>query len=299
MRQFTTGYTRWRAVALTLVATSAFTGVLAGCRTASGADRSAARTHYGDPVTVGRGTIRSYVTEQAGMPVELGVAFSEGALEGLPTTGVGHHGGGSPIHQYLLGFPNGNVAPFRFVEVNWNPMGHEPPGVYQDVPHFDFHFYTISREERDQIVPSDPEYEARANALPTGDYVPPFAMQLGPPGTTPAQVAVPMMGVHWVDVRSPELQGLLGKPEAYKPFTRTFLYGSWNGRFHFLEPMITRAHMLAKRASTDAAVRDEVIPISVPARYQTPGYYPTTYRISWDEAAHEYRVALSGLTRRE
>ena len=63
--------------------------------------------------------------------------------------------------------------------------------------------------------------------------------------------------------------------------------------------MITRAHMLAKKAATDAAVRDEVIPISVPARYDEPGYYPTAYRITWDGEAREFRVALTSLTRRE
>ena len=107
------------------------------------------------------------------------------------------------------------------------------------------------------------------------------------------------MGVHWVDARSSELQQLLGKPEAYRPFTRTFILGSWNGRFHFWEPMITRAHLLAKRNATEAAVLDEVIPISIPARYQVPGRYPTAYRITWDDQAREYRVALTGLTPRE
>lgn len=72
-------------------------------------------------------------------------------------------------------------------------------------------------------MPTNPDYEAKANAFPTGDYVPPFAMQLGPPGATPAQVAVPMMGVHWVDARSAELQRLPWKPEAYRPFSRTFI----------------------------------------------------------------------------
>ena len=295
MRQITADHTRRYTIALALLATAA----LGGCQAAAWADASPTRTTYGDPVPVGHGTLRSYVTVRDGAPAELGVAFSEAALEGLPTNGVGHHGGGGPIHQYVLDFPTGNPAPFRFVEVNWNPMGHEPAGVYQDVPHFDFHFYTVGKAERDAIVPSDPAYAAKANALPTGDYVPPFALQLGPPGATPADVAVPRMGVHWVDARSVELQRLLGKPEAYQPFTRTFLLGSWNGRFHFWEPMITRAHLLAKKSATDAAARDEVIPISLPARYDEPGYYPTAYRITWDGQAREYRVALTGLTRRE
>jgi len=295
MRQTTADHIRRRALALTLLTTAA----LGGCQAASGADTPAVRTTYGNPVTIGRGTLRSYVTERDGAPAELGVAFSEGALEGLPTTGEGHHGGAGPVHQYDLTFPTANIAPFRFVEVNWNPMGHEPAGVYQDVPHFDFHFYTVSKAERDAIVPSDPAYAVKANAVPTGDYVPPFALQLGPPGATPAEVAVPKMGVHWVDARSTELQQILGKPEAYQPFARTFIIGSWDGRFHFWEPMITRAHMLAKKSATAAAVRDELIPISVPSRYHVPGYYPTAYRITWDDQAREYRVALAGLTPRQ
>jgi len=283
-----------RAIALTLVAAAA----LGGCRAVSGADAPATGTIYGDPVTVGRGTVRAYVTERDGAPAEIGVALSEAALEGLPTTGAGHHGGDGPVHQYVLDLPSTSAAPFRFVEVNWNPMGHEPDGVYQDVPHFDFHFYTVSLAERDAIVPTDPAWAAKANAVPTGDYVPPFALQLGPPGATAADVAVPKMGVHWVDARSAELQQLLGKPEAYRPFTRTFIIGSWDGRFHFWEPMITRAHLLAKKDAADGAVRDEVIPISVPARYHVPGYYPTAYRITWDREAREYRVALTDLVKR-
>jgi hypothetical protein len=91
--------------------------------------------------------------------------------------------------------------------------------------------------------------------------------------------------VHWSDVRSPELQQLMGKPEAYRPFTSTFIIGSWNGRFTFWEPMITRAHMLAKKTTADPAVRDQILPIAIPAMYQVPGNYPTAYRITWDPQA--------------
>lgn len=295
MRQTNIARPRRHLIPLTLLATAA----LSACQAAVGADTPDATTTYGTPVAVGNGTLRAYVTERAGAPVELGVAFTEASLEGLPATGAGHHGGDGPVHQYLLDFPTTNTVPFQFVEVNWNPMGHEPPGVYEDVPHLDFHFYTVSRAERDAIVPINPEYVAKANALPTGDFVPPFALQLGPPGASPADIAVPKMGVHWVDARAAELQQLLGKPEAYEPFTRTFIIGSWDGRFHFWEPMVARSHLLAKKSSADPAVVDEVIPISIPARYHVPGYYPSAYRITWDGEAREYRVALTGLARRQ
>jgi Domain of unknown function (DUF5602) len=261
---------------------------------------SATYRRYGGSAAVGKGRVRSYVLvdKATNAPTEIGVAFDERALEGLPTDGAGHHGQTGAVHQYLLSLPTEQTAPFKFVEVNWNPMGHEPDGVYQDVPHFDFHFYTVSKAERDAIVPSNSRYAAEANNVPTGDFVPAFALQLGPPGAKPADVAVPLMGVHWIDTRAEELQKLLGKPDAYRPFTRTFILGSWNGRFHFWEPMITRAHILAKKSATDPKVRDEVIPLPVPKRYQEPGHYPTAYRITWDAKAREYRIALTGMTKR-
>jgi hypothetical protein len=178
-------------------------------------------------------------------------------------------------------------------------MGHEPEGVYQDVPHFDFHFYTISKAARDSIVPTNPEFEKKGGNLPPAEFVPPFNAALGPPGVEPAKLVVPMMGLHWVDLRSAELQKLLGKPDGYKPFTATFIYGSWDGRFHFWEPMITRAHILSKKDASDPALRDQVIPISMPAKYQTPGYYPAAYRVAWDSTAREYRIALTELALRK
>ena len=87
------------------------------------------------------------------------------------------------------------------------------------------------------------------------------------------------MGAHWVDPKSPELNGEL--------FTRTFLYGSWDGRMIFAEPMVTKAFMETKP--------DFRAPIPAPARYAAPGHYPTEYRVYWNEAAKEYRVALTGL----
>jgi hypothetical protein len=263
---------------------------------------AAAAVRYGDPVKLGNGRARAYVLfdERTGAPRELGVALDEAALDGLPAAGSGHHGDAMVMtHEYILALPAGNKTPFTFVEMNWNPMGHEPEGVYQDVPHFDFHFYTIAKAARDSIVPTNADFEKKGGNLPASEFVPPFNVALGPPGLEPAKLVVPMMGLHWVDVRSAELQKLLGKPEAYKPFTATFIYGSWDGRFHFWEPMVTRAHILSKKDATDPAVRDQVIPISMPAKYQAPGYYPAAYRVAWDAAAREYRIALTELALRK
>ena len=247
----------------------------------AGYDQAGAHRQYGPPLKVGNGMARTYVvldSRDGKTPLELGVALDASALQGLPSTQM--------MYMYLLKLPALAPDPYKLVELDWNPHGHEPPGVYM-VPHFDFHFYTISLAERNSIVPSNPNFAAEANNLPPGAYVAPFYAALAGPGQTPADIAVPMMGVHWSDVRSPELQALLGNPDAYQPFTKTFIYGSWNGRFTFYEPMVTRAYLLSKPNFSGA--------IPVPELYPEPGYFPTSYKVTYDAQAKEYRVALTGL----
>lgn len=110
---------------------------------------------------------------------------------------------------------------------------------------------------------------------------------------------VPLMGLHWFDVRSPELQGIVGAPEKAKPFTKTFIYGSFDGRFVFAEPMITRATILAMRDPSMPGTRSELTEFPVPARVQVPGYHPSAYRVEWNEEAQEYRVALTQFVKRQ
>ena len=244
----------------------------------AGYDTPGMHRQYGTPVKVGNGMARAYVVLDAKSgqaPAEIGVALDEKALAGLPADGM--------MFAYDLPLPGQAPAPYHFVELDWNPHGHEPPNIYT-VPHFDFHFYMVPGSTRDAINPANPQYAAEASNLPSGDLVPPFYVVPGPP----AAVAVPHMGVHWSDVRSPELQGLLGNPAGYQPFTKTFIYGSWNGRFTFLEPMVTLEYLQSHPDATS--------PIAVPARYAQSGWYPTAYKVTYDAQAKEYRVALSGMT---
>lgn len=245
-------------------------GSLAASGTAPAATRNASPgTHrqYGTPVKVGNGLARSYIILDHGVPQELGIALSERALDGLPST--------MPMSAFLLPLPAQNPTPVKLVELDWNPMGHPPPHIY-DVPHFDFHFYVIPLAERNAIVPSDPNYATEAANFPTGGFVP--TGYVPPPGT-PADNAVPMMGLHWMDPTSPEFHG--------QPFTRTFIYGSWNGRFIFTEPMVTRDYLLTHP--------DDLIPVPTAAQHDPVGYYPTAYRVQWDAQAKEWHVAIAGL----
>jgi hypothetical protein len=279
--------------------TSTTTTGLRGAR--AGFDQPGAHRQYGTPVKVGNGTVRTYVVldqKNGGAPLEVGVAMSESALDGLPAPAASGDMMAN-MHMNLLDMPAQNPTQYRFVQFDWNPIGHEPAGVY-DQPHFDFHFYTVSREVRASILPSDPQYAAKAASYPSAEFRAPFYLDAATAAGAPAAaVTIPQMGLHWLDVRSPELQNMTGHPEAYRLFTKTFIYGSWNGQYIFDEPMITRAYILAKHDATDPAVSDEIIPVSTAARYSPAGFYPSAYRITWDAQAREYRIALTQLSWKE
>jgi hypothetical protein len=245
---------------------------------------------YGGSVELGKGEARTYVVAdpQTGRPLEVGVALTEAALEGLPTTG--EHGGNGHEHytSSILPLPAGHGTPYRFVELNWNPTGHGGPYT---APHFDFHFYRITLEEHDAIDPTRADYAGQAAAFPApaelpAGYVSSHVLM----NLAPAQASVPKMGLHWLDTASPEL------PPRNRPFTATFIVGSWGGKVIFDEPMVTRAFILAQRDGGTAGTR---IPVAPAARYAPAGYYMDSYRVSFDRGTREYRVALTGLAWRK
>lgn len=248
----------------------------------------ATHIQYGAPVQVGNGRARTYVVldqKNGGAPLELGVAFDESAMDGLPAASADHSGTGHPdMHAFVLPTPAQNPTPIRFVELDWNPVGHEPAGIY-DKPHFDFHFYGISVAERNAIVPTDPQYAARAGNFPAADYVP--AGYLPPTilaGAPPEAVAVPRMGMHWLSpATSPEL------PPTLTPFTSTFIYGTWDGRVIFAEPMVTRAYIMSKPNVTRR--------VAVAAKHEVRGWYPSSYTVGYDAPTKEYRVSLGGFAK--
>jgi len=212
------------------------------------------------------------------------VALSERALHGLPSLGAAHPGAmdGHSVRldvEYLLELPAESELPYRFVELGWNPWGHPPDAIY-DQPHFDVHFYTIPLEERNAIDPERAAFPERASRVP-GEalapvgYLPHHLLE----GVDPVLVTVPRMGMHWVDPGAPEFNG--------DRFTATMLYGSWDGRFIFDEPMVSRAFLL-ERAD-----------VSLPLPRHPSGVSPRTLRVYWEAAAGEHRIALRDLEARQ
>jgi hypothetical protein len=275
-----------------LLAAAALTAAAARHTFPSGATTAGlSNTRYGAAVALGNGQARTYlvVDPASGNPIEVGVALNPAALEGLPAHspdhGVGAHGAYS---EFLLELPAGNRTPYQFVEVDWNPHGHGGPYT---APHFDFHFYRVPLATRNQIDLAAADFAVKAARLPAEDEIPAgYASSHVLLGTTPAGMTVPRMGLHWVDTKSPEL------PPANRPFTTTFIVGSWDGQVIFDEPMVTRDFILAQRTGPATA---GAVALPQAQRYAPAGYYPVSYGIRWDEAAGEYWIALQGLTRRE
>src|SRR5688500_14232731 len=162
-------YVRTLAALVTVASTSVLVvacnrGGAEAADEASTENQAADGLAYGAPVTVGQGAARAYVQMTAGEPAELGVALSEAAPAGLPdhnSPGGQQMPDGMKTFVYPLTMPANNPTPYRNVLLDWNPGGHEPPGIY-DKPHFDFHFYTIDEAERHAIMPTNPQFAARA-----------------------------------------------------------------------------------------------------------------------------------------
>lgn len=253
-----------RRVLLAAVMTATVT-VAAG--PASGQDTAV--TYEGKAARMGKGSARTVVrADTGGRPVAIGVVFTASALEGLPKAAKG----ANPDFPYVLAMPaKGPKTVVDHVVVNWESAGHPPPKVY-DVPHFDFHFYLVSRAERTKVKfnsdgeSADPRQQPPAELLPAGYVV--------PPGT-----AVSQMGVHAIDPASPEFHG--------QPFTATFIYGYYNKQLTFIEPMASLAFLQSKPTFS--------APLARPGKFSKAGAYPSSYSVRYDEATRSYEVTLTDL----
>jgi hypothetical protein len=217
-------------------------------------------THFGPTTPMAGGSGRAYVRlDGAGAPVELGLALTEGSLTGFPAAHA----------EYVFAFPvQAALTPYKHAVIDWEPTGHPPAGVYT-VPHLDVHFYTITQAQRDAILIDDPQVAAKIALRPTADYLP-TGYVLG--------MATSRMGQHWRDPSGSEFNG--------QPFTRTVIYGTYDGAVNFLEPMLSKSYLETKPTNA-------VTPLKLPAKFATQGLQATAYLVHWDATAREYRVALT------
>lgn len=195
-----------------------------------------------------------YEVDANDKPLRLAVSIDKAAMQTLDrgTAGEGEHNHDNdivvPFHPKALA-----STPFNHIGLGWNPHGHEPEFIY-GLAHFDFHFYLSTPEEVDAIPPYEVDSSKFKN-WPAPAYFPANYVNFGG--------GVPKMGCHWLDITSPELSG--------QTFTQTFIYGSYDGKVTFYEPMITEAFILANPSFERS--------IPQPAKVQKTGYYPTKMKI--------------------
>lgn len=217
-----------------------------------------------DRIALGKGSVYSFVEySRYKTPTAIGVVISGASLKTLP----------DDMQMFEL-IPKGKnrVPPFDHIGFDWNPMGHEPPGIY-DLPHFDFHFYIVPRHIRHNITCAGAD---EANCLKSIE--PTFI----PANYSATPAGVPMMGWHWIDLTSPEFNGQI--------FTRTFIYGYYKGITAFLEPMITLKYLKSKPQAA--------FPVAQQSAVSKNGYYPKNYTVKFNPIQDIYEVALTNLVYR-
>lgn len=239
------------------------TAIVSGGQNISSCDKY--NSFYGPAVQMGSGHSRSWVNiSHEGKVLGIGIEMTGGALEGLPVNPENFAASTFilPLHKKAK-----ELTAFDHIVINWNVHGHEPQHVF-DIPHFDFHFYKISVAEQ-LAIPPYPMASAKFDNNPPAGYMPP--LYLHTPG------GVPQMGAHWINLLSPEFNGGV--------FTHTFIYGSYDGKVTFEEPMITLATLEAGNTiHQNFRQPDHFAPVNK--------YYPTRYNIWKDNAKNRHYVSL-------
>lgn len=159
---------------------------------------------------------------------------------------------------------------FKVVTLYWEAHGH-PPAPFV-VPHFDFHFNTIAAAEIDAIDCAD---STKAAQLPATYQLPDVPVpQMG----TLIGLCVPKMGMH-------ALPG--ADLAATAPFEKTMVMGYYRGQPIFVEPMVSRATLLARHSFDLAIPATAGLPANV--------HYPTQFRADYDSTAQAYRFVFTGM----
>jgi hypothetical protein len=254
----------------------------------------------GTPSNLGNGTVASYSEfDASGAPEAIGVVFSASALDALPTTPSDGHrcfdanNDGvidlatecSMWHERVLPIPSEasqrTDIPFKWALLNWNPHGHIPAGVY-DKPHFDVHFYIEPIENIFALQRGTCGLEflrcdqfALASKPVPRNYMPSNFQDLG--------AAAPAMGNHLVDPTTSEFRG--------EPFTRTWIYGIYDGRVIFYEDMVALSYLMSKP--------NTCVPIQSPDAVALAGYYPSRSCIRYIPGKDEYTVSMEDFVLRK
>jgi hypothetical protein len=225
-------------------------------------------TYNGVSQTIGDGKVSSFVKFTGSIPTSVGIIITKTGLDNLP------HDKPTSLSIAMPSEAVGKI-PFTHVYLDFSHAGHVPEGVYT-LPHFDVHFMFQPDAERGAIGPYTPATAAKFDKEPEAGVIPPPYFKL-PEG-------VPLMGAHWLNpATSPEI--IPGGPK----FTETLIMGSYDGKWTFIEPMVTLEFL----QNHPTVSKD----IPQGSKVQVAGYYPKKYSIQHAENG-DCIISLEGLTMR-
>lgn len=259
---------------------------------------------YGASADLGEGTLTAYSQRRGDRPESVGLSFPARTLRGLPTDPptqgtwcfdkdgdgtvdpmmecTGGYENALPLNEQFLGHVN---SPFTYLLVNWNPMGHMPPHVY-DLPHFDIHFYLNENDERLAIRPGPCPALVNCEDYTLGKLLP--AAKYRTADHVDLDAIEPGMGNHLIDTTGPEFHG--------ERFTHAYIHGSWNSHLTFLEPMVTHEWFAGL---VDGTRSDACFVTKQPQAWEVSGWYPTSYCLRYRENRDELTASLEGFVYRQ
>jgi len=241
-------------------------GLLSAC---NGVQSTAGeRTVTGSGAQMHGATVHTWARVDAQNKVNaVGFTLPLAAVTAAPTSGH--------PHVTRLDFPKvvQDTTFFDHVSLDFMPEGHEPEGRYT-TPHFDFHFFGVSKAEVQAIDCTDGAQPDPAS-VPHG-WVPPV-----PPNATPQAFCVPQMGYHALHASEFKAPGVLQDGL----FDKVMIAGYYQGQFQFVEPMITKALLEQKASFT--------LPVPQPASVGRPTRFPAKFEALYDAKAQAYTFVFS------
>src|SRR4030095_16414973 len=139
----------------------------------SSISKPVSNTFYGPQVQIGDGHLRSWIRiSPENVPEEIGIEMTPGVLENLPSSLTESI---IPLHQKAK-----ELTPYDNIVFNTRP--NPPPVGFVTVPHFNTHFYMISKEEQMSIpAPTSSNTSLSSSA----------AYDIPPAGVVPADYTIP------------------------------------------------------------------------------------------------------------
>lgn len=196
----------------------------------------------------------SWVTlDDAGKLKEFGFSIPVPTIERAGSVQVE---GYLPLPQPML-----DQTVFKTFSLIYLPHGHVPAGVY-DIPHWEWHLYTIDKPSVEAIDCSD-------QRVPNSDQLPPDHIAL------PACLV--HLGMHAYDLKAPEFTG--GR------FSKGIYGGYYHADFIAVEPKIATSVLLERQ--------DVILPSYDPVVLGPKGTYPKSFRLSYSDAGHSMVLTVS------